>query len=220
VADPSGAVAPDGSPVELYLLLPSFGEPDIVHRAIPTGAEILELGAGVGRMTHELIHLGHPVTAVDESPEMLAHIRGATTIRARIEELDLDRRFDGVLLASHFVNAADPVERSQMLAACARHVAADGRVVIEAYPADWHPRAGDMAGRDALEIRYLRADWDGSTVTAEIEYRVGDRRWTQGPFTAAVLDESALVASLGEAGLAFDGWLDDRRTWLAARRLA
>src|SRR5918999_2721713 len=111
-----GAVAPDGSPVDLYLRLPSFGEPEIVHAAIPTGASILELGSGTGRMTHELIRLGHPVTAVDESAEMLAHVGGATTVLGRIEDLDLGRAFDCVLLASHFVNTADPAERRRLLA--------------------------------------------------------------------------------------------------------
>jgi SAM-dependent methyltransferase len=216
----SGAVAPDGSPVDLYLLLPSFDEPEIVHAAIPAGASILELGCGVGRTTHPLVRLGHPVTAVDESPAMLAHVRGARTVLSRIEDLDLHHRFDCVLLASHFVNAADPDERRRLLEVCARHVDADGRVLVETYAEDWRPRAGDVGGHGDLEIRYLRADWDGPVVTAELEYRVGQRRWRQGPFTAAVLDEPTLVASLEDAGLAFDGWIDGRRTWFATRRAA
>lgn len=220
VSDARGAVAPDGSPVQLYLLLPSFGEAEIIHDAIGAGGSILELGSGVGRMTHELVRLGHPVTAVDESAEMLSHVRGAETVQARIEELDLARRFDCVLLASHFVNAADPAERTRLLEACARHLAHEGRVLIEAYPADWHPEAGDVSGRDGIEFHFLRADWDGSVVTAELEYRVGDRRWVQGPFTAEVLDEPALTAALASGGLVFDGWLDERHTWLAARSAA
>ncbi|MCV0402784.1 MAG: class I SAM-dependent methyltransferase [Chloroflexi bacterium] len=220
VVDPAGAVAPDGSPVELYLRLPSFGEPEIVHGAIRPGASILELGCGVGRMTHELVRLGHPVTAVDESPEMLAHVRDAETLRARIEDLDLEREFGCVLLASHFVNTADSDERRRLLDVCARHLAPDGLAVIEAYAEDWHPVAGDVAGGEDLQIRYLRADWEGSVVTAEIEYRIGSRRWAQGPFTAEVLGEAGLAASLEAAGLTFDEWLDDRHTWLAARRAA
>lgn len=212
-----GAVAPDGSPVELYLLLPSFGEPEIVHAALPAGATILELGCGVGRMTHELVRLDHTVTAVDESPEMLAHVRGAATVRSRIEDLDLGRSFDCVLLASHFVNVSDPDERRRLLEVCVRHLATDGVVAIETYPEGWHPVVGDVDGNDDLSIRFLRADWDGQTVRAEIEYRVGDRRWTQGPFTAAVLCESELKDSLAGAGLAFDRWLDHRRGWLIAR---
>ena len=167
MTDASGAVAPDGSPVDLYLLLPSFGEPAIVHGAIPSGAEILELGCGVGRMTHELVRLGHPVTAVDESREMLAHVRDAATVQARIEGLDLGRTFDCVLLASHFINAADADERRRLLEVCARHLNNEGRVLIEAYPAEWRPQAGDVGGRDDLEIRYLRADWDGQLAASQ-----------------------------------------------------
>jgi hypothetical protein len=46
------AVAPDGSPVELYLRLTPRGEAEIVGGVIEAGAEILELGCGVGRVTH------------------------------------------------------------------------------------------------------------------------------------------------------------------------
>src|SRR5687768_17758694 len=54
-----------------------------------------------GRMTHPLLEYGHPVVAVDESPEMLERIRGAETIQAKIEELDLGRRFDAVRSEEH-----------------------------------------------------------------------------------------------------------------------
>jgi SAM-dependent methyltransferase len=86
--------ASDGSPVDLFLRVPSFGEAERIHELIPAGAGVLELGCGVGRVTHGLVRLGHPVTAVDESEAMLAHVRGAEVIRGRIEELDLRRRFD------------------------------------------------------------------------------------------------------------------------------
>ena len=82
-----------------------MGEPEIVHAAIPPGSSVLELGCGTGRITHPLVALGHPVVAVDESPEMLAHVRGAETVRARIQDLALGRRFGVVLLASHLINA-------------------------------------------------------------------------------------------------------------------
>ena len=70
------SVAPDGTPVDLYLMLPPGGEAEIVDAAVPEGAEILELGCGPGRVTHELLRLGHPVVGVDESSAMLAHVRG------------------------------------------------------------------------------------------------------------------------------------------------
>ena len=88
-----GVITPDGCAVDFYARMTAMGEPEIVHDAIPAGASILELGCGAGRVTHPLVALGHPVTAVDESPEMLAHVRGAETVRARIEDLALGRRF-------------------------------------------------------------------------------------------------------------------------------
>jgi hypothetical protein len=33
-----GEIAPDGCPVEFYALLPTMGEPLIVHSAVPEGA--------------------------------------------------------------------------------------------------------------------------------------------------------------------------------------
>ncbi len=100
-------IAPDGSPVLLYSRLPALGEPELIHEAVPAGAEILELGAGAGRITHELLALGHEVVAVDNSSAMLAFIRGAETILADLETLDLGRRFPVVVLASNFINDPD-----------------------------------------------------------------------------------------------------------------
>jgi predicted RNA methylase len=60
------------------------GEPEIVHAAAGSPrASVLELGAGTGRIADALAALGHPVVAVDESPEMLAHIRNAETVARR-----------------------------------------------------------------------------------------------------------------------------------------
>jgi SAM-dependent methyltransferase len=97
-------ITPDGCAVDFYAMMPEFGEPAIVHEAVGPGDAILELGCGAGRVTHPLIALGHPVVAVDESPEMLAHVHDAETVCARIQDLSLGRRFGAVLLASHLIN--------------------------------------------------------------------------------------------------------------------
>jgi SAM-dependent methyltransferase len=213
------ATAPDGSPVELYARMPTFGEPELIHGAIPAGAEILELGSGAGRMTHRLLELGHPVTAVDSSAEMLAHVRGAQTVRSQIEGLDLGRRFACVLLASQLINDQD-IERAAYLATCARHVARDGVVLIQRYDPAWatDPRPSDSE-RGGVRIRVVEPRRQGRLLTATVEYEADGRTWRQGPFTATIVEDDELAARLNVSGLRLERWLDDRRTWLAATPL-
>jgi SAM-dependent methyltransferase len=213
--------ARDGSPVELYARMPTFGEPELVHAAIPAGAEILELGSGAGRMTHRLLELGHPVTAVDNSAEMLAHVRGAETVHAEIEELDLGRTFPCVLLASQLVNVDDDRQRAGFLATCARHLAPDGVVLIQRYDPDWavDPGPSDHE-RDGVHVRVLEPRREAERLIATVEYEVDGQSWRHGPFTSRILTDAELGARLWQAGLlSVDEWLDDRRTWLVARAL-
>jgi SAM-dependent methyltransferase len=210
-----GVITPDGSAVDLYTLLPPGEGPEIVHAAIPVGASILELGAGVGRMTHPLLAAGHPVTAVDESPEMLEHIRGAETVQARIEDLDVGRRFDAVLLASHFVNVPDAEERRRLLLACRRHVRDEGCVLIERHAPAWFEEADEeerSLGPVMVRLRDIERPAPG-LLSATVECRVGDRVWTQW-FTARRVDDHELATVLAEAGLAVDAYLSD--TWVRA----
>jgi SAM-dependent methyltransferase len=211
-----GVITPDGCAVDFYAMLPDFGEAAIVHQAAGPGASVLELGCGAGRVTGPLIGLGHPVVAVDESPEMLAHVRGAETVCARIEDLALSRRFGAVLLASHLLNT-DEQERRALLEACRRHVAGDGCVIIEQHPAEWFATASD-AERTRDGVLYRLRDVSRPApdrLSATAEYVVGERRWTQ-TFTAVRVDEAALAASLAVAGLRLDRYLTDDRSWLRA----
>jgi SAM-dependent methyltransferase len=188
-----------------------------VHAAVPPGASILELGAGAGRVTHPLVALGHPVVAVDESAEMLARIRGAETVRARIQELDLGRRFDAVLLASFLVNTADRDVRRRFLQACRRHVRDGGCVLLQRHPPAWFEEAAEgegVAGGVVHRQRDLRRPGPG-LLEATVEYRADDRTWTQS-FTAERLDDDALAAALGEAGLDLDAYLTGDGSWVRA----
>jgi SAM-dependent methyltransferase len=212
-----GDAAADGSPVELYARMPTFGEPEMVHEAIPPGTPILELGAGAGRMTHRLIELGHPVTAVDSSAAMLAHVRGAETVHGDIESLDLGRRFGCVLLASQLVNVDDDAQRAAFMATCARHVASDGVVLMQRYDPVWaeDPQPSEST-RGGVTIRMLSPRRDRERLTATVEYEVDGRIGRHGPFTSRILSDDELISRLFVAGLAFERWLDERRTWLMA----
>ncbi|MGH3152237.1 MAG: class I SAM-dependent methyltransferase [Streptosporangiaceae bacterium] len=211
-----GVITPDGCAVDFYALMPAFGEPAIVHDAAGPGASILELGSGAGRVTHPLIALGHQVVAVDESPEMLAHVRDAETVQARIEDLTLDRRFDAVLLASHLINADEPT-RNTFLDVCRRHVADDGCVIIQQHAAAWFAEARDAENtHDGVIFRMRDVSRPApDQLSATVEYVAGDRRWTQ-TFTTNRLDEDVLIAALAEAGLRLDRYLTDDRSWFRA----
>ena len=212
-----GVITPDGCSVELYALLPPMGEPEIVHAAVPAGASILELGTGAGRVTHPLVGLGHPVVAVDESPEMLAHIRGAETVRAPIQGLDLGRRFDAVLLASHMVNTDDDRLRRQFLEACRRHLNDGGCVLLQRHQPAWFEEAAEgerTSGEVTFRLRDLRRPAPG-LLAATVEYQVGDRVWTQW-FTARRLDDAELADVLAQAGLVVDAYLTGDGSWVRA----
>lgn len=207
-------VTADGCSVEVYLLLPPAGEPEIVHAAVPPGASILELGCGTGRVTHPLLDLGHDVVAVDDSPAMLAHVR-AETVCARIEELDLGRTFDAVLLGSHLINTARDADRRAMLAAARRHLAPGGRLVVEWHPPEWFDSAASGQGGQLGEVAVELADVvrDGDLLSATVRYSARGRRWTQEFTCRRLILDDALTSD----DLIFDGWLSADRSWFAAR---
>ncbi|MFC4007119.1 class I SAM-dependent methyltransferase [Nonomuraea purpurea] len=214
-----GPISPDGSPVEFYSMLPPNGEPELVAQVTPPGGSVLELGAGVGRVTHPLLALGFEVVAVDESPEMLALVQDAQTVLARVEGLRLDRRFDTVMLASQLVNTADDAYRRELIATCARHVVPGGVVLIQWMPASAH---------DRWYVGRTRTDGDVTITMAAVEevspgvyhatmrYTYGDAKvWTQS-FSSKRLTDDELAAELATEGLRLDGFLTEDRTWVSA----
>lgn len=214
-----GAITPDGCAVELYSRLPVGAEPDVIAGAVPAGAHILELGSGVGRMTHPLLERGFTVTSVDESAEMLERVRGARTICSPIEDLDLGERFDVVMLASFLVHAGDVEVRRGMLRTCARHVAADGCVLIQREGEDYHadlPR--ERVDPSGFTVRMVSSEPVGEGVhSVRAEYEFPDATWTQ-TFLARPLTKEQFEEALGEAGLRVDRYLTEDRIWVRAVR--
>jgi SAM-dependent methyltransferase len=213
-----GSITPDGSPVEYYTLLKPRGEAELVAGVVPRGGSVLELGAGVGRATHALLEHGFEVVAVDESAEMLAHVRGARTVRARVQDLRLERRFDAVMLGSYLVNTADEDDRRALLSACARHVAPGGAVLIEWTPPETHDarRPGRTRTDGDMTITLAALEAAGpDQFNATMRYTHGDRVWTQS-FTSRRLTDDDLRAALAECGLRLDRFLTEDRGWALA----
>jgi SAM-dependent methyltransferase len=196
------SVAPDGSPVELYARLPERGEGDLVAAAVPPPASLLELGCGAGRVTRQLVERGYEVVAVDESPEMLAHVRDAATVCARIEELELGRRFDAALLLSNLFTVAPP-QRRAFLDACARHADV---VVVETLPLGWTPVTTESLRIDRIEA---------GVVHGEVFYEGG---WSHAFSMRVFADEEELRAALADAAWQLDRWVDRARGWFTAVR--
>jgi hypothetical protein len=146
---------------------------------------------------------------------MLAHVRDAMTVCSRIEELDLGRRFPCVLLMSNLVNSGD-AERAALLAACARHVAEDGLVLIERHEPEWRPEesVGRRLGEVDVSLENVRID--PPRVSATVRYEAAGTTWHHS-FTAHVLDDAELNASLAAAGLELVDVVDDAGRWIAAR---
>ncbi|MFE9610562.1 class I SAM-dependent methyltransferase [Streptomyces sp. NPDC006012] len=216
-----GAITPDGCAVELYSRLPVQNEPDVITAAVPTGAHILELGSGVGRVTHALLERGFTVTAVDESAEMLERVQGARTICSPIEDLDLGETFDVVMLASFLVHAGDIGVRRGLLRTCARHVAEGGSVLIQREGEDYHtnlPR--ERVDPSGFTVRMVSAQPVGDGVNSVLaEYVFPDAVWTQ-TFLARPLTKEQFEAALAEAGLAVAEYLTPDRVWVRAVRTA
>ncbi|WP_277031342.1 class I SAM-dependent methyltransferase [Actinacidiphila oryziradicis] len=215
-----GAITPDGCSVELYERLPVRDEPDIIERAVPARARILELGCGAGRVTHPLVERGFTVTAVDESPQMLERVHGARTVCSPIEELELDERFDVVLLGSFLVHAGDPKVRQGLLRTCRRHVRHDGCVLIQRENDGRHenlPRERKTAGG---LIRVVSSEPAGPGVqSVHVEYVFPDAQWSQ-TFLSRPLTTEAFELALTEAGLAVDAYLTGDRMWVRALPVA
>ncbi|CAM5336070.1 MULTISPECIES: class I SAM-dependent methyltransferase [Streptomyces] len=212
-----GAITPDGCAVELYARLPVGEEPDVIAAAVPAGAHILELGSGVGRVTHPLLERGFTVTAVDESADMLARVRGARTIRSSIEDLDLGETFDVVMLASFLVHAGDEEVRRGILRTCARHVADGGCVLIQREGADYHtdvPR--ERVDPSGFTVRIASVEPAGEGVdSVRAEYVFPDAVWTQ-TFLSRPLTKEQFESALAEAGLEVDTYLTPDGMWVRA----
>jgi SAM-dependent methyltransferase len=214
------AVAPDGSPVILYRTIPGEAEAALIHDAIPAGSSILELGCGAGRVTRHLVALGHRVTGVDNSADMLAHIEGIDDVEgvlADITTLDLSpRHWPVVLAASHLVN--DELGPS-FLAAGARHLEPRGCLLVQRHEPGWIDAVEDSTRHlDGLTatIRVVDRPRPG-VVTAAMVYELEGSRFEQ-PFTAYEVDNDRLADLAAPLGCVVDAVLDDRRTWVRLRR--
>jgi SAM-dependent methyltransferase len=162
--DPS---TPDEGFAELYAQLPDATDlSPWLELARASSPPVLYLGIGTGRLAVPLQAAGIELVGVDSHPGMLARLRrrlpGIELIQSRIEDLDLGRQFDLVVVPSNILCVVD------RLRAAANHVAADGSLAFELTNPYWL-RAGASPG---VRVQSL----DGNGARFEVDYKLPDGR--------------------------------------------
>ena len=102
------------------------------------GANVLDVGAGTGRVTLSLARAGHPVTALDQDAELLAELArraaglAVQTVRADAREFDLaGRRFPLIVVPMQTVQLLGGADgRAAFLRRARAHLAADGVLAV------------------------------------------------------------------------------------------
>lgn len=212
-------VSPDGSPLAVYLALPAGDGPSIVSGALPPGGSILELGSGPGRLTRVLVALGHPVIAVDDSPEMLAHVTAAEAVVADAWTVALDRTVDAVLAASHLINRPGRASRRSLLANARRHLEPGGLLILERHVPGWLITTGDStSSAGPVTIDLTIGQLVGRVRSATATYRLGDRTWRQ-EFDAEDVDDRTLGEDADATGFAAPRRLDESNAWMTLRAI-
>jgi SAM-dependent methyltransferase len=216
ISDLTAGVASDGSPVVVYLALSGQDEAALIDGAVSSNVAVLELGCGVGRVTRHLARLGHQVTAVDNSQEMLRQLDPEERIEkvlADITTLDLSpRRWPVVVLASHLINSD---QGASFLAAAARHLEEDGCVLVERHEPGWIDTV-EASNAESHGVRIAIRDISRlapGTVQATMVYEVNGLRYEQ-PFTAHEVDDQRLAQVGSAVGLGLDAVLDKKATWV------
>jgi SAM-dependent methyltransferase len=207
----------DGSLIELYRRMPPTGEPEQIDALLEPRSSVLELGAGTGRIANPLGRLGHHVTAVDDSDRMLAEVRHARTVRARIENLRLTERFDAVLLPTNLIHYRGIDLRRAVLATVAHHLKPTGKAIIQwkpphywaARPSGWteSKAIGDVTARVTIHRNRDRLV-DGEYALLGDESELGQC------FHLEVLMIEELRREFDQAGLQLATTAPDSTEWL------
>jgi SAM-dependent methyltransferase len=145
------------------------GEVDLLMAFGPHS--VLDAGCGTGRVTAELVRRGVEAVGIDRDPSMIAAARRlAPGVRFEVldvTEADLDERFDLVVMAGNVPLFTPEATQDALVAGCARHLRAGGRLVT-----------GFQLGRG-----YRLADYDTACAAAGLGPESRWSTWDRAPYT-------------------------------------
>jgi len=147
--------------------------------AVSSGAEVLDVPCGGGRLSLALARRGYKLTGVDWSPEFLAHARsldtalGVTWERRDMRDLPWRERFDGAFCLGNSFGYLDDEGNAAFLRAVAAALKPGARFVLET-PMVLENLLGHLNDRPwwkVGDVRLLVANhYDHTRTRLEIEY--------------------------------------------------
>lgn len=156
------------------------GEASLVLSFGPT--TVLDAGCGTGRVAIELARHGIETVGVDLDDSMVAEAHRLAPslewICADLADLDLGRDFDAVVMAGNVPLFTRPGTQAAVVAACARHVRAGGRLLAgfqidRAYTLMEYDYSCEAVG---LQLAARWATWDRQAFQPDHSYAVSVHR--------------------------------------------
>lgn len=145
-------------------------------------ATVLDAGCGTGRVAIELARRGVEVVGVDVDASMVDTARrlapDLTWIVTDLGELDLDRRFDVVVMAGNVPLFTPPKAHAALVAGCARHTAPGGALVAgfqlgKGFELDTYD---ELCAANGLKLAERWATWDRDPFPGDGTYSVSVHR--------------------------------------------
>ncbi|RSM88005.1 class I SAM-dependent methyltransferase [Kibdelosporangium aridum] len=152
---------------------------EFATRTGPVSGPVLELAAGMGRLTFPFLDLGWEVTALELSTSVLAAFRKrlaeapadvrdrCTLVQGDMSAFALDKRFGTVVISSGSINELDEADRRGLYASVREHLEPGGKFLLslamsEAAESEPLERKQELPGRSGrryvLHVRHLPAE--------------------------------------------------------------